>query len=278
MATSVPADGERADVALVQRGLVRSRALARRLIEEGAVDRQLGARTEVLTRPSQRVFADETLTVRPAIESRFVSRAGAKLEGALAAGGIAVRAARVLDVGMSTGGFTDCLLQAGAARVVGIEVGHGQLAAALQADPRVVCLEKTDIRSVERQRLAAHGLDPAGADLICVDVSFISAIGLLPHLATLARPGARLVMLIKPQFELGPGAVNGKGIVKAGADIGALERRARDDAAATGWRPDDWQPSVLAGTDGNQEYFLLATRIGEPPAAGPRVAPMDIFR
>ncbi len=278
MALPLPADGERADVALVSRGLVRSRALARRLIEEGAVDRQAGLRRDVLLRPSQRVFPEDTLTVRPAVESRFVSRAGAKLEGALAAGNVTVTGCRVLDVGMSTGGFTDCLLQAGAARVVGIEVGHGQLAPSLQGDPRIVCLEKTDIRSVDRPRLVALGLDPAGADLVCVDVSFISAIGLLGHLSTLARPLARLALLVKPQFELGPKAVNGKGIVKAGADIAALEHRARTEATAAGWRPDAWLLSVLAGADGNQEYFLLATRNGATSGVAPPTAPIDTFR
>jgi 23S rRNA (cytidine1920-2'-O)/16S rRNA (cytidine1409-2'-O)-methyltransferase len=262
--------GRRADVALVERGVVRSRALARRLIEEGAVDLIDGPRIAPLARPSQIVHDDQTLTVRPSAESRFVSRAGAKLEGALAAAAVSVEGFAVLDVGMSTGGFTDCLLRAGATRVVGIEVGHGQLAEALAGDHRVVCLEKTDIREVDRARLAACGLPADGAERIVVDVSFISAVGLLAHLATLAAPSARLLMLVKPQFELGPKALNSRGIVRADADLVALEARSRQAAANAGWAVSHWFAAALAGTDGNQEYFLVAQRADGTMASSSR--------
>ena len=138
----------RADVALVNRGVVRSRALAQRLIDAGAVDLVVEGRPVPLTRRSQLVPAGQALQVRASPEGRFASRGGAKLEDALARTGIDCRGLSALDVGMSTGGFTDCLRHHGAARVVGIEVGHGQLDARLGADARVACFEKTHIRDV----------------------------------------------------------------------------------------------------------------------------------
>ncbi len=250
----------RADVALVERGLVRSRALAQRLIESGAVDLLDGTRRSAITRVAQPIRADQQLQVRPSPESRFVSRGGAKLDAVLAEVGLDCAGVVALDVGMSTGGFTDCLLARGASRVIGIEVGHGQLDRRLAADARVACLEKTHLRDVTLASLAPAGALPTGFALIVVDLSFISALSVLVHLATLAAPGARLVVLIKPQFELGPGARDGRGIVRAGADIEALRRRAIAEAAAAGWRADDWRVCAIAGGDGNQEYFLVATR------------------
>jgi len=207
------------------------------------------------------VFPEQELRVRASPESQFASRGGAKLEPALARIGVELRGVQALDVGMSTGGFTDCLLQHGAARVVGIEVGHGQLDDRLAADSRVVCFERTHIRDVSPAWLAARGIDATAFSLTVVDLSFISTIGLLPHLATLAAAGTVLAALIKPQFELGPQARNAKGIVRADADIEGLRQRALTAAEQAGWHPIDWFACRLAGTDGNQEYFLAAKRI-----------------
>lgn len=253
----------RADVALVNRGVVRSRALAQRLIDAGAVDLVVEGKPTPLTRRSQLVFAGQVLQVRASPEGRYASRGGAKLEDALARTGVDCRGATVLDVGMSTGGFTDCLLHHGAARAVGIEVGHGQLDARLATDPRVTCFEKTHIRDVTPAWLAGHGLDAAAFGLLVIDLSFISTAGLLGHLATLAAPGTVLLALIKPQFELGPDARNARGIVRPGADIDALRERTWRAARQAGWEPLDWLACALPGTDGNQEYFLHAVRNAE---------------
>lgn len=252
-------DSIRADVALVDRGIVRSRALAQRLIDAGAVDLVVGGRVARVTRASQPVFPEQALRVRESAESRFVSRGGAKLAHALAECGINCSGIRALDVGQSTGGFSDCLLQHGAASVVGIEVGHGQLDPRLAADGRVTCFEKTHVRDLSRDWLAQHAVEPH-FDLIVVDLSFISTVGLLDQLARLADTGTALLALVKPQFELGPDARNAKGIVRAGADIDGLRERAWTAARAAGWQPGHWFACALPGTDGNQEYFLAAVR------------------
>ncbi len=249
----------RADVALVERGVVRSRALAQRLIEAGAVELVSGGLPMPVTRSAQPVLPADELKVRQSAESRFASRAGAKLAAALAEAGIDCAGLAVLDVGMSTGGFTDCVLDAGAASVTGIEVGHGQLDPRLAADARVTCLEKTHVRDVTPAWLAERG-EPSAFDLLVSDLSFISSIGLLGHLAALARPGAALLMLVKPQFELGPDARDGKGVVRPGADLDGLRSRALASAAAGGWEHCAWFRSALPGSDGNQEYFLAARR------------------
>ncbi len=250
----------RADVALVNRGMVRSRALAQRLIESGAVEVVAAGASTLVQRSSQPVLPDQELRLQPSPEGRFVSRGGAKLEPALARAAIDCTGITALDVGMSTGGFTDCLLHHGASRVVGIEVGHDQLDQRLATDPRVTCFEKTHVRDVDRAWFAAREVDAARFALVVVDLSFISTVGLLGHLAGIAGEGTLLLALIKPQFELGPDARNAKGIVRAGADIAGLRAGAQAAAGKAGWLPLDWFASDLRGTDGNQEYFLVARR------------------
>ena len=259
------ADAVRADVALVERGVARSRALAQRLIAAGAVDLVDRGGTVPVLRCAQAVLPGQELRVRASPEAAFVSRGGAKLEHALSRARVDCSGATVLDLGMSTGGFTDCLLQHGAARVVGIEVGHGQLDQRLAADPRVMCFERTHVRSLTPDWFAVRGLDTATFGLIVVDLSFISTLSLLPHLATNAAAGTTLLALIKPQFELGPDSRNARGIVRPDADIEALCRRAHDDANRAQWEPLVWFACGLRGTDGNQEYFLAMKR---RPVAG----------
>lgn len=258
----------RADVALVARGLARSRTLARRLIEAGAVLTDAQGGEVPVQRASQPIYPDQTLRVLASDTDRYVSRGGNKLEAALEAAGIDCHDLDALDVGMSTGGFTHCLLMRGARQVVGVEVGHSQLAELLQRDPRVRCLEHTHIREVGlRQLHLPDGTEAAdGFALIVVDLSFIAASQLLGHLATLARPGGRLLCLIKPQFELGPDARNRQGIVRQDADLAGLRERVMKAAAQAGWQVDDWQPCAITGGDGNQEYFLIATRAPSLPS------------
>lgn len=262
---------ERADVALVTRGLVASRTLARRLIEAGAVLVGPAGHQTPVAKASQPIDPLQALQVIATDASRYVSRGGNKLEAALDAAGIRCHGLDALDVGMSTGGFTDCLLQRGARQVLGIEVGHGQLHPTLQSDPRVRCLEHTHIRDVRLSDLTLpDGSTPhAGFALIVVDLSFIAASQWLGQFASLATTGGRLVCLIKPQFELGPQALNRQGIVRAGADLDRLRHDVIQRAETAGWQTDDWQDCAITGGDGNQEYFLIATRTAQPASLLP---------
>jgi 23S rRNA (cytidine1920-2'-O)/16S rRNA (cytidine1409-2'-O)-methyltransferase len=182
-----------------------------------------------------------------------VSRGGEKLAGALADLGVEPAGRVCLDVGASTGGFTDCLLQAGARRVVALDVGYGQLHPRLRADPRVAVLERSHARSVAVERVR----EAAGAEieLAVVDVSFISATSVLPRLSELA-PRAELVVLVKPQFEVGRERVGKGGVVRDDALRAEAVGRVRQAAAALGYRAAGEAESQLAGPKGNREVFL----------------------
>ncbi len=248
----------RADVELVARGLAASRSAAQRLIADGAVSRPGGVRIE---RASQQVGPLDELQVADSDETRFVSRAGAKLAHALAETGIDPTGRTVLDLGMSTGGFADCLLQSGAARVVGIEVGHGQLHPRLRDDARVQCVERLNVRDATPERLAASVPDaPAdGFDMAVADVSFISLAKVLPAADALLAPGATVLLLVKPQFELGPAALDGRGVVTDATDHARASAQVAGACRALGWTVHRAFDSVLIGGDGNRESFLHAS-------------------
>jgi 23S rRNA (cytidine1920-2'-O)/16S rRNA (cytidine1409-2'-O)-methyltransferase len=239
--------GLRADQLLVERGLAPSRTVAQRLIEAGRVSWAEGP----VAKASLILPATAELAVQADEDDRYVSRGGLKLAGALAHTGIPVRNRVCLDVGQSTGGFTDCLLQAGAARVVGIDVGHGQLHPRLQADPRVSCLEGINGRS-----LGDAPLPERRFDLIVADLSFISLTLVLPQLPPLLAAEGDLLLLAKPQFEVGPEHVGKGGIVRDAALYPQVEARLRAAAIASGLRVLDWFDSPLRGGDGNREFFL----------------------
>jgi 23S rRNA (cytidine1920-2'-O)/16S rRNA (cytidine1409-2'-O)-methyltransferase len=183
------------------------------------------------------------------VARRFVSRGGEKLEGALADLGVEVRGRLVLDVGASTGGFTDCLLQAGAEAVVALDVGYGQLAMALRNDPRVHVRERINARE-----LAAAEL-PFVPDLVTIDVSFISLRLVLPSIAQRA-PRAELLLLVKPQFEVGKEQVGKGGVVRDDALRDLAVREVAACAQELGWRVAGRADSRLAGPKGNREIFL----------------------
>jgi 23S rRNA (cytidine1920-2'-O)/16S rRNA (cytidine1409-2'-O)-methyltransferase len=188
----------------------------------------------------------------------FVGRGGIKLAAALDAFGVDPRGLVCLDVGASTGGFTDCLLQRGAARVWAVDVGYGQLAWSLRTDPRVHLLERANIRT-----LARHAI-PDEIDLAVVDVSFISLRLVLPRLMDFVRPEGRIIALVKPQFEVGRGRVGRGGVVR---DPALRERAACDVVAAAqalGLHSIGIIPSPIEGRDGNLEY-LLGLTVGRPP-------------
>jgi 23S rRNA (cytidine1920-2'-O)/16S rRNA (cytidine1409-2'-O)-methyltransferase len=190
-------------------------------------------------------------------ESRYVSRGGLKLEGALKTTGVLVEGLRCLDVGQSTGGFTDCLLQHGAAEVVGIDVGHAQVHPRIREDERVVCIEGVNARELkpgdERIPEALEGFD-----LMVGDVSFISLTLVLPGVVHLLKPTGQLLMLVKPQFELQPGQVGKGGIVKDDTHFPFIENRVRTALTELGMQVTAWLDSPIEGGDGNHEFFVQA--------------------
>ena len=245
----------RLDAELVRRGLVESRERAREAIESGRV-LVAGAPT---TKVSRLVDPAEAIVIEGP-PPRFVGRGGHKLDGAIARFGLGpiFDGARVLDAGASTGGFTDCALQHGAAEVIAVDVGHNQLHESLRADPRVVVFERTNLRTVD-----PHLLGPP-VEVIVADLSFISLALVLDTFVAVGHPGAVFVLLVKPQFEAGRQEVaKGRGIVTdpvvwrrvLGEVAGALEAR---DAAIMGA-----MVSSLTGTDGNVEFVLLGRLPGD---------------
>lgn len=248
----------RLDVALVERGLAETRAAAQRLVMAGLVFS--GERR--LDKAGQPVAEETPLEVRGQPHP-YVSRGGLKLERALDHFAIPVAGRTALDVGASTGGFTDCLLQRGAAKVYAVDVGTNQLAWKLRTDPRVVSMEKTNIRDVTRVVI------PEPVDLIVCDASFIGLRTALPTALALAAPGAHLAALIKPQFEVGKGRVGKGGIVRDPA----LHDEVRATISAwlgeqPGWTVLGTTDSPIEGAEGNKE-FLIAGVFGEPIFSAP---------
>jgi 23S rRNA (cytidine1920-2'-O)/16S rRNA (cytidine1409-2'-O)-methyltransferase len=241
--------GVRLDRLLVDLGLAPSRERAQRLILAGDV--LVGDRPA--TKPGALVAADAVLRLRKT-PSAYVSRGGEKLAGALDAFGLDVAGKVALDVGASTGGFTDCLLRRGARRVFALDVGYGQLAWTLRQDERVTVLERTNARRLEASMLTE------APDLATVDVSFISLALVLPAVAAVLRPAGSMVALVKPQFEVGRGQVGKGGVVRDPAVRAAAVARVRDDAQALGLSVRGQSDSVLPGPKGNREAFLWLVR------------------
>ena len=275
----------RADLFLVEHGFATTRSQAQRLIGSGVQWRVVVDEAEVAA-PWKRVakngdeIADNAqVEVLDNTEAKYISRGGLKLEGALQATGLDVTGLRCLDVGQSTGGFTDCLLQHGAAQVVGVDVGHGQLHASMRDDERVVCLEGINARSLtatylvaacaridsasdefdtqneENQAHQALEVDPI-FDFLTGDLSFISLTLVLPAVTRLLKANGHLLMLVKPQFELQPGQIGKGGIVRDAAHFEFVEKRLRDCCAELGVDVLGWMESSIQGGDGNREFFI----------------------
>ena len=246
---------QRLDLELVARGLASSRQQAQQLIRAGRV--RSGDR--VLDKPGTDVPAELPLAVE--LPPRFVSRGGEKLEGALAVFPIPVAGRVCLDGGISTGGFTDCLLQRGAVRVYGIDVGYGQTAWSLRSDPRVVLKERTNLRRLSPAEL--YGPEDPRPDLAVADVSFISLGLVLPALLNLLQPldlipdGRRdLLLLVKPQFEVGKARVGKGGVVRDPLAHQDAINGVIDAAAGLGLAPRGLVASPITGPAGNHEYLL----------------------
>ena len=242
------AERRRLDLALVERGLAASRERAQTMVRAGLV-RVAGAATN---KPDQLVGADQAIEI--AGTTPYVSRGGEKLAAALDAFAIDPTGRVCLDVGASTGGFTDLLLQRGAARVVAVDVGYGQLAWSLRQDPRVIVLERVNIRHL--------GHLPVPADLAVIDVSFISLRLVLPRVRELLEPRSEVVALVKPQFEVGKGAVGKGGVVRDPEQHQQVLSDLRQFAHDTGYAVAGEVPSPILGAKGNREFLLYLRRHG----------------
>ncbi len=245
--TATAGTAQRADLALVAAGLFESRARAAEAIAAGLVT----ADGATVAKPASRLSAGAAL--RATAPHPYVSRGGVKLAAGLDLFGLDPAGSRCLDVGSSTGGFTDVLLRRGAAHVTAVDVGRDQLHPSLRGHPRVTSLESTDVRA-----LTPEALGPP-VDLVVCDASFVSLRLVLPPALALAAPGAALVALVKPQFEAGRAALK-KGIVRDPAVHAAVCRDAADLVAALGWVVLGLHPSPIAGGDGNLEFLLGARR------------------
>ncbi|MEZ4464330.1 MAG: TlyA family RNA methyltransferase [bacterium] len=241
---------QRVDARLVAEGLAPDLPKARALVMAG----QVVAGERRVDKPGELVGADTLLRLKGRAARSFVSRAGHKLEGALAARRIDPAGLICLDVGASTGGFTDCLLQHGAARVYAVDVGHGHLDWRLRQDPRVVNLERTDARAIDTENI------PEIIDLLVADVSFVSLWRVLAPAVGRLRPGGFALLLIKPQFEVAADEVGEGGIIRDPALWERTLAEAEAEAVALGLVVEAIERSVLPGTRGNVEFVLVGRR------------------
>ena len=248
------ADKMRLDLLLVERGLAETRQRAQAIIMSG----QVYVREQKVDKAGAQVEADAPVEVRGQ-GLRYVSRGGLKLEKAMETfSGLALDGAVCADIGASTGGFTDCMLQNGAAKVYAVDVGYGQLAWSLRQDPRVVCLERTNARYLTREQV------PDPLDFASVDVSFISLRLILPALRALLKPEGQAVCLVKPQFEAGREKVGKKGVVRDPRVHLEVVERFLADAGDAGFSVKGMTFSPIKGPEGNIEYLAHLA-----PGAGP---------
>jgi 23S rRNA (cytidine1920-2'-O)/16S rRNA (cytidine1409-2'-O)-methyltransferase len=243
----------RLDVELVRRGLAASPTEARQAIEDGRVT--VGGRPT--SKPATLVSSEESLALeKPA--RRFASRGGIKLEAALEGFAIAVRGRRCLDAGAGTGGFTDVLLSRGAAAVIAVDVGYGQLDWRLRGDPRVTVLERVNVRNLDTTAL------PFAPEIVVADLAFISLSKVLPALAAVAAPGATFVLLVKPQFEAGREEVGPSGVVSDPAVWRRVIERVVGDCRRLGLGPSGVMASPVRGPAGNVEFLVHARQGADP--------------
>lgn len=240
---------------LVELGHAKSRAQAQQLITNNLVT--LDGR--VLSKPGHELdpITAASLQILENSLNRFVSRGGLKLEGALQRTKLTVKGVTALDVGLSTGGFADCLLQRGAHKVVGVDVGHGQLADRLKNESRLISLESINARHLTREQLEPH-VPADGFGLAVVDVSFISLEHILPRLPSLLSLESRIFALVKPQFEAGRAALGKAGIVKDPKAFEEVRKKIYRVCETQQLEVEDYFESSIQGSDGNQEFFVLA--------------------
>ena len=246
----------RADIYLFSQGYAKSRKQAKDLIDAGAVS----VDGKILKKAAEDIDEAAEHTVLISKTEKYVSRGGLKLEAALDAFSLDVRGATALDIGASTGGFTDCLLSRGAARCVAVDSGHGQLDPSIAADARVTSYEKYNARELEKS------IVPGGADVIVMDVSFISQTLIIPRLPEILKDDGAFVSLIKPQFEAGRAAIGKGGLVKSKSDREAAVFKVLDFANSMGLICTGLIVSPITGGDGNTEYLAIFKKKGDPIA------------
>lgn len=250
----------RVDLLMVEKGVAPSRNRAQELIASGRVVLVTNGRKQAIKKPSLQIDTSQEVNFeieRSDDDSEFVSRGGLKMKGAIERLKLDVRGYRVLDIGISTGGFADCLLQAGAASIVGVDVGHGQLAEKLRGDPRVKLCEGVNAR----QLASAPIVDLNGGgrfDLVVIDVSFISLTLVLPEVISYLKDSASIVALVKPQFEVGRENLGKNGIVKDPVLYTGVEAKIRNACRVSGLIVEDYFESSIQGSDGNREFFVVA--------------------
>lgn len=247
----------RADVFLTLHGFTKSRTKAASLISEGKVF----CGEKLVRKVSEELSYEHLSVIRITCEDRFVSRGGEKLDAALRAFSVDVTGFVVADIGASTGGFTDCLLQKGAAFVYAVDAGSGQLDASLASDTRVLNIEKCNARYSMKKMI------PEEIDLAVSDVSFISQTLIVPNVPELLKQGGKYIALIKPQFECGPSALNKKGIVKDKKMHQYAIRKVVDAMLINGLSPLMLTSSPITGGDGNKEFLLLSEKQQTPVSA-----------
>ncbi len=273
----------RADQLLVVRGLASTRSQAQRLIADGVQWKKSGIggdEWKVVVKNGDDIPDEAPVQLLDDSEARYVSRGGLKLEAALKQVNLSVEGLACLDVGQSTGGFTDCLLQHGARMVVGVDVGSAQLHPQLREDGRVLCVEKVNARNLDASDLIAACANYTGAggqfdpeiegaepfvpefDVVVGDLSFISQTLVLPAIVPFLKGGGTLLMLVKPQFELQPGQVGKGGIVRDAALYPVIELRLREACAGLDLTVTHWFDSPIEGGDGNREFFICARKPG----------------
>jgi len=243
---------ERIDKLLIEKRIVQSRERARSLIMEGRVI----VEDRTIDKPGTKVDVEAQLQIRGG-DLPYVSRGGVKLEGALNAFGVHPSGMVVMDVGASTGGFTDCVLQKEARKVYAVDVGYGQLAWKLRKDPRVVNLERRNIRYLKREEVEEE------VDLILIDTSFISIEKYLPHLLGFLKMGGTIISLIKPQFEVGKGEVGKGGVVKDPALHQKVIERISQFSRGLGLKVLRVIESSLLGPKGNKEFFIYLKKVDD---------------
>lgn len=250
---------QRVDLLLVEKGFAQSRTHAQRLLKNNNVEMNGKNGWQKINKPGLKVDPDTEFRVEEDPADRFASRGALKLLGALEQFEIDLQGKVAIDVGQSTGGFTDCLLQNGAAKVVGIEVGHDQLIDRLRQDTRVVCYEGMNARNLPADELLQHTLNN-GFDIAVMDVSFISQTKILPSLAPLIAKHGILISLVKPQFEVGKSGIGSGGIVRDTSLFPKVKNLVTDCCQSLGLVLVDYFESPIKGGDGNREFLLIAKK------------------
>ena len=247
----------RVDLLLVKKNLATTRTRAQEMIKSGQVCILVDGKKKIVTKSSEDYSEDTSFEISSGFATDFVSRAGHKIKGAVDELGIKLNNKNCLDVGISTGGFSDFLLKAGANSVLGIDVGQDQTNPTIKENPRFRLLEKINARSLDQYPEFLALVPSVGFDFICMDVSFISVKLILPQLLPLLKNSGDLLVLIKPQFELGPDALNEKGVVEDASLYESLEKNMLSSARELGFKVKKYFSSSIEGKDGNKEFFLL---------------------